>query len=150
MRASRCWWAPAYDRVTGSLERGVLARWRERLLADLGGVVLDVGAGTGANLPHLGCAAHVIAVEPDPMMRKQLSAKVSLAACPVEIVDGVAEALSCQDGSVDAVVFTSVLCTVKDVGGALSEAKRVLRPGGPVAVLEHVRGGHRLAAGKTE
>lgn len=145
MRASRCWWAPAYDRVTGSLERGVLAGWRERLLGDLGGVVLDVGAGTGANLPHLHGAMQVIAVEPDRVMRRQLTAKVPLAACPVKIVDGVAESLPCADASVDAVLFTSVLCTVKDVGRALSEVARVLRPGGSVVVLEHVRGSGRLA-----
>jgi SAM-dependent methyltransferase len=144
MRASRCWWAPAYDRVTGPLERGVLAGWRRRLLGPVGGVVLDVGAGTGANLPHLRRAAQVIAVEPDRIMRRQLTAKLPLASCPVEIVDAVAELLPCQDASVDAVLFTSVLCTVKDAGRALSEAWRVLRPGGLVVVLEHVRGSGRL------
>jgi ubiquinone/menaquinone biosynthesis C-methylase UbiE len=145
MRASHCWWAPAYDLVTGPLERGVLAGWRERLLGDLGGVVLDVGAGTGANLRYLQGATQVIAVEPDRAMRRQLTAKVPLAPCPVSVVDGVAESLPCADASVDEVVFTSVLCTVRDVGRALSEAGRVLRPGGSVVVLEHVRGTGRLA-----
>ena len=73
--------AALYDRMTGPLEQGVLGDRREGLLADLGGQVLDVGAGTGANLPHFRAASLVVAAEPDPAMRRRLAAK--LAGAPV-------------------------------------------------------------------
>ena len=69
--------AALYDRMTGPLEQGVLGARRSRLLADLAGQVLDVGAGTGANLPYLHSASRVVAAEPDPAMRRQMAAKLA-------------------------------------------------------------------------
>ena len=74
--------AALYDRMTGPLEQGVLAQRRAGLLADLGGQVLDVGAGTGANLPHFRAASRVVAAEPDPAMRSRLAAKLAGAPVP--------------------------------------------------------------------
>ena len=105
----------------------------------------DVGAGTGANLPHLRSASRVVAAEPDPEMRKRIAAKLAGAPVPAEITGDVAEALQEPDASLDALVFTQVLCTVSDPGRALAEARRVLRPGGRLIVLEHVRGSGSLA-----
>jgi ubiquinone/menaquinone biosynthesis C-methylase UbiE len=144
-RPPGCVWAPLYDRVTRPLERTVLAERRARLLNGLSGVILDVGAGTGANLEYFRGADRVIAAEPDPRMRRQLAAKLPAAAVPAGLLGARAESLPQADASVDAVVFTCVLCTVADVDRALAEARRVLKPTGQLVVLEHVRGTGRLA-----
>jgi ubiquinone/menaquinone biosynthesis C-methylase UbiE len=138
-------WGRAYDFVNAPLERAILAPRRARLLAGLTGVVLDVGAGTGANLPHFHSATRVIATEPSSGMSKRLAARRSSAPCAVELLHARAEILPLADASVDAVVFTCVLCSVDDVDRALAEARRALRPDGQLLVLEHVRGTDRLA-----
>jgi ubiquinone/menaquinone biosynthesis C-methylase UbiE len=137
--------AAVYDRMNRPLERSWLGERRARLLADLSGDVLDVGAGTGANLAHLRRAARVVATEPDPAMRKRLTGKLTEAHAPVEVADAPAESLPYPDASFDAVVYTLVLCTVADPDAALAEARRVLKPSGRLVVLEHVRGAGRLA-----
>ena len=138
-------YAALYDRMTGPLEQGVFGTRRSGLLAGLPGEVLDVGAGTGANLPHFRSASRVVAAEPDPAMRRRMAAKLPGAPVPVQLTGDAAEALRHPDASFDAVVFTLVLCTVTDPGRALAEARRVLRPGGRLIVLEHVRGSGSLA-----
>jgi ubiquinone/menaquinone biosynthesis C-methylase UbiE len=105
--------------------------------------VLDVGAGTCANLPHLRRAARVVATEPDPAMRRRLTEKADGTGAQVDAA--AAEALPYDDASFDAVLFTLVLCTVADPDRALAEARRVLRPDGRLIVLEHVRGTGGLA-----
>ena len=137
--------AAVYDKMTGPLERAVLGERRACLLAPLAGRVLDVGSGTGVNLRHYQQASRVVAAEPDPAMRNRLAAKVLTARVPVEVTSDPAEALRYADASFDAVVFTQVLCTVSDPDRALAEARRVLRPGGRLIVLEHVRGSGSLA-----
>ena len=137
--------AAAYDPLTRPLERAVLAEHRARLLAGLDGRVLDVGAGTGANLPYLGRASRVVAAEPDTAMRRRLAARLDQVAVPVEVTSDPAEQLRYPDASFDAVVFTLVLCSVASPDRALAEARRVLRPSGRLIVLEHVRGTGTLA-----
>jgi ubiquinone/menaquinone biosynthesis C-methylase UbiE len=137
--------AAVYDRVTSPLEHSVLGERRVRLLAGLGGEVLDVGAGTGANLPYLRQASRVVAAEPDTAMRKRLAARLARTAVPVEVTSDAAEKLRYPDASFDAVVFTLVLCSVASPDQALAEARRVLRPCGCLIILEHVRGTGRLA-----
>ncbi|MGW0519204.1 class I SAM-dependent methyltransferase [Crossiella sp. NPDC003009] len=137
--------AAVYDRMSRSLEDHVLAGRRNRLLAELTGVVLDVGAGTGVNLPYFRRAERVVATEPDPHMRKRLLPRRTSCPAPVDVLDSPAERLPLPDQSVHAVVFTLVLCTVADPARALAEAARVLVPGGSLVVLEHVRGDGSLA-----
>jgi len=137
--------AAAYDLMTRPLERAVLGEYRARLLAGLAGHVLDVGAGTGANLPYLRQASRVVAAEPDAAMRRRLAARLAQVAVPVELSSDPAERLRYADASFDAVVFTLVLCTVASPDRALAEARRVLRPSGRLIVLEHVRGTGTLA-----
>ncbi len=137
--------AAAYDRMTGPLERAVLGERRARLLAAVGGQVLEIGAGTGANIPHFQQASQVIAAEPDLAMRKRLTAKAAMARVPVEVTSDTAESLRHADVSFDAVVFTLVLCSVNSPDRALAEARRVLRPSGRLIVLEHVRGSGSLS-----
>jgi ubiquinone/menaquinone biosynthesis C-methylase UbiE len=138
-------WGRLYDCVNGPLERSILAPRRAGLLGELSGIIVDVGAGTGSNLAYFRSARRVIAAEPAAGMRRRLAARLASASCPVELLDARAESLPVADGSVDAVVFTCVLCSVADVDRSLAEARRALKPGGRLVVLEHVRGTGRLA-----
>lgn len=137
--------AATYDQLTAALERAILGERRSGLLGGVTGQVLDVGAGTGANIPHYLQASRVTAAEPDPAMRRRLAARAAAAHVPVTITSDAAEELRHPDASFDAVVFTLVLCTVADPARALAEARRVLRPGGRLLVLEHIRGTGGLA-----
>ncbi|MGH8884011.1 MAG: class I SAM-dependent methyltransferase [Egibacteraceae bacterium] len=145
MTTGHRWFAAAYDWLGAPLERGWLGERRERLLACATGAVLEIGAGTGANLPHYRGVARVVLAEPDPFMRAKLHPKLQAASVPVEVIPNPAEALGCPDSSVDTVVSTLVLCTVADVVASLAEIRRVLRPGARLLFLEHVRGEGRAA-----
>lgn len=134
-----------YDLLGRSAERGELGERRAALVGHLEGDVLEVGAGTGANLRHYRRASRVVALEPDASMARRLPPKVAEATVPVEVVAGSVERLPFADGSFDAVVSTFVLCSVEEPPRALAEVKRVLRPHGRFVVLEHVRGEGRLA-----
>lgn len=137
--------AALYDRMVAPMEREVFGARRAQLLAGLTGNVLDVGAGTGANLEYLLNASRVVAAEPDPAMRKRLEPKIESARVPVDVSGAPAEDLPFPDDSFDAVIFTLVLCTVSVPERALAEASRVLKPGGRLVLLEHVRGDGNLA-----
>jgi len=134
-----------YDFAGRRVEKGELGARRHELVAGLEGAVLEVGAGTGLNLPHYERATRVVAVEPDPGMAGRLRKRAPEASVPVEIVAGKAESLPFEDGTYDTVVATFVLCSVEDPQTALAEIHRVLRPGGGLVLLEHVRGRGRLA-----
>jgi ubiquinone/menaquinone biosynthesis C-methylase UbiE len=122
------------------VEQQTLGEWRRDLLGCLSGEVLEIGAGTGLNLPFYPSAVeHMILSEPDPHMRKKLREKLSQArATRVTVMDAAVDALPLPDASVDAVVATLVLCSVPDQRSALSEIHRVLRPSGQFVFLEHV------------
>jgi ubiquinone/menaquinone biosynthesis C-methylase UbiE len=134
--------ADGYDRVFAEVERTFLGPIRTRLVGQLTGRVAEIGAGTGANVRHYAAADHVTLVEPFPAMRTHLQRRLDgrQGGIPMEAVDGRAEALPFEDGSLDAVVSTLVLCSVADVERALTEVSRVLAPGGVFAYLEHSRG----------
>jgi ubiquinone/menaquinone biosynthesis C-methylase UbiE len=134
-----------YDFAGRRIEKGELGERRHELVGDLEGDVLEVGAGTGLNLPHYERANRVVAVEPDPSMAGRLRKRAPEAAVPVEIVAGTAEALPFDDESFATAVVTFVLCSVEDPQVALAEVRRVLEPGGRLVLLEHVRGEGRLA-----
>ncbi|ASR33889.1 SAM-dependent methyltransferase [Prauserella marina] len=143
MRTHRVF-AAVYDRTNASAERAFIGQRRAHLVGGLTGVVLDVGAGTGANFPHYRAADRIVATEPDPAMRAKLVAKLKTTSIPVDVSEATAESLPFDTASFDAVVCTFVLCTVTDPAAALAEIRRVLRPGGKLVVLEHVRGENRL------
>jgi ubiquinone/menaquinone biosynthesis C-methylase UbiE len=134
-----------YDLLGRGVERGEMGERRRELLSELEGEVLEIGAGTGFNLPHYERASRVVAVEPNASMAKQLQKRIAEAAVPVELRAGSAESLPFADESFDTAVLTFVLCSVKDPATALREVRRVLRPGGRLVVLEHVRGDGNLA-----
>src|SRR5688572_16212135 len=127
--------AAIYDRLMHATEEACLQSWRAELLRSLDGEVLEVGAGTGANLAHYPELRRLVLAEPDPFMRRRLAAR---APAGVEVADASLQALPFADGSFDAVVATLVLCSVADVGRALSEIRRVLRPRGRLFFIEHV------------
>lgn len=131
----------AYDTLMAPLERRLLAARRQRILAGLRGDVLEVGAGTGANLPWYGALTWLVLDEPSPGMRARLRTKLASAppSCPTDIVASPAEALPFPDETFDAVVTTLVLCSVRDLPLALREMHRVLKPGGTLRFIEHVR-----------
>ena len=145
-----------YDLLSRGAEKGEMGERREALLASVEGDVLEIGAGTGWNLPHYRAATRVVAVEPDASMAKRLPEKLAQASVPVEVVTAQAESLpfpdSAQaeslpfpDASFDAVVSTFVLCSVEDPSRVLAELRRVLRPEARLVLLEHVRGEGRTA-----
>lgn len=135
------WFAAFYQFSAAAMERGAVGRIRRELLAGLGGDVLEIGAGAGANFALYPEAARVIALEPDPHMLKRARDK---ARPNIEIRTGPAERLPFPDASFDAVVSTLVMCSVDDLPRSLAEARRVLRPAGALVFIEHVRGGSAL------
>jgi SAM-dependent methyltransferase len=126
-------------------ERAGLGERRRSLLAGLEGEVVEIGSGTGASLPYYEGASRVVAVEPDTSMAKRLPGRLQEAKVPIEVVSARAQALPFPDQSFDAAVAAFVLCSVEDQGAVLAEARRVLRPGGKLVLLEHVRGEGRIA-----
>lgn len=134
-----------YDRLCARQDDLGLATWRRALCGDLDGEVIELGAGTGLMFPHYPAAARVTAVEPDPTFARLAGPRVEAARATIAIAQGTAEALPFADGSRDAAVFGLVLCSVADPVRALTEVRRVLRPGGQVRLLEHVRSPRALA-----
>jgi ubiquinone/menaquinone biosynthesis C-methylase UbiE len=113
---------------------------RRELLAGAGGRVVEIGAGTGANLDLYPEGLGGLAlVEPDPHMTKQLRQKLAASPRSAEIVEAPAERMPFGDASFDTAVATLVLCTVPDPGRAVAELARVLKPGGRFLFIEHVR-----------
>jgi ubiquinone/menaquinone biosynthesis C-methylase UbiE len=124
-----------YDASLALFERLGLGRWRAWLAGGARGRTLDLGTGTGRNLPLLPGAARAIAVDPHP----DALSRARTRAPEVPLVVARAEALPFRDGAFDTVVCGLVLCSVEDPDAALAEIRRVLRPGGALRLLEHVR-----------
>jgi ubiquinone/menaquinone biosynthesis C-methylase UbiE len=134
------WFACLYGVLARVAEKGELCARRRALLASAEGRVLELGAGTGENFKHYPPqVTEVVAVEPDPHMRRQAARRIGEAAMAVELVDATGEDLPLEPSSFDTVVATLVLCSVDDPERTLSELRRVLRPGGQLMFLEHVR-----------
>jgi len=135
-----------YDRLLAGTEEAGMRERRREVLAQARGRTIDIGAGTGANLGLFpDDLERVVMAEPDPHMVKQLRPKLAASGLEIELVEAGAENLPFDDSSFDTVVFTLVLCTVPDPRAALAEAARVLKPGGQLLFIEHVRGKDGLA-----
>lgn len=124
--------------ILGEQHSREVESWKRSLFAPLAGTVIEIGPGTGANLPFFPPDITWIGVEPNRHMEPYLVEEAARLARPVRLEVGVAEQLPFADQSADAVVGTLVLCTVRDVPGALREILRVLRPGGRYVFIEHV------------
>jgi ubiquinone/menaquinone biosynthesis C-methylase UbiE len=132
--------AATYDRMSRKSEEAGLRALRQGLLADATGRVLEIGAGTGTNLPFYNRSIESLVVtEPEPPMLRRLQRTVREHAPLALVLRAPAEDLPFEDDSFDTVVSTLVLCGVDDQPRALREARRVLRPGGRLLFLEHVR-----------
>jgi SAM-dependent methyltransferase len=106
--------------------------------------VLEIGAGTGANLHHLAPGSRLFALEPSRRMHDRLRRRCAAAGIDATIVATGAESIPLPDESVDEVICSLVLCTVEDPDAVLSEVRRVLRPGGRFRFVEHVAAPGRL------
>jgi ubiquinone/menaquinone biosynthesis C-methylase UbiE len=139
--------ARAYLRVSAKAEERGVREHRRALLAGLAGMVCEVGAGQRLNFAHYpNAVTRVLAVEPEPTLRRHALDAAARAPIPVEVLDGAADALPLDDASCNAVVTSLVLCTVPDLPDALAEVRRVLRPGGDLRFYEHVRSALRPIA----
>jgi ubiquinone/menaquinone biosynthesis C-methylase UbiE len=117
-----------------------LARLRARVAAGLEGEVLEVGFGSGRNVPHYPTAVtRVRAVDPATVGRKLAARRVAASPTPVEYIGLDGQALPLDDTCVDHVLTTWTMCTIPDLDRALAEIRRVLRPGGTLHFLEHGR-----------
>jgi ubiquinone/menaquinone biosynthesis C-methylase UbiE len=132
--------AAIYDRAFKATEEAGLREMRREVLAEASGRTIDIGSGTGANLELYPTAvSELVLTEPDPHMRRKLQAKVGESEVDAEVASAPAEALPFEDSSFDTAAFTLVLCTAPDPRAALAEVARILRPGGKLLFLEHVR-----------
>jgi len=140
--------AAVYDRMTAGAEAAGLGAHREQLLRGARGRVLEIGAGTGANLPFYRDGVETITLaEPEAPMARRLAHRIREQSRTAEIVQAPAERLPFPDAEFDTAVSTLVLCTVPDQARALGELRRVLKPGGRLLFIEHVRSDEpRLAA----
>src|SRR5690349_236003 len=132
--------AAVYDRMSKGAEEAGLSDMRARVLAKAQGATLELGAGTGANLQHYpDTVTELVLTEPSEHMARRLRDKLAASGRGAEVVVAPAERLPFEDALFDTVAGTLVLCTADDAAAALREAVRVLRPGGQLLFLEHVR-----------
>jgi ubiquinone/menaquinone biosynthesis C-methylase UbiE len=151
MTVRKWFFAATYDRFMRKAEKAGLSEMRHRLLAGAAGDVLEIGGGTGANLSSYGTAVTSLTItEPDAAMFKRLQARAEADAPATTVLRAPAEDLPFEDGTFDTVVSTLVLCGVDDQPRALREIRRVLRPGGRLLFLEHVRSSDPAVAKKQD
>lgn len=132
--------AAMYDRMLARTEAAGLGAHREALLAAASGDVLEIGGGTGANLPfYNGEVSTLTVTEPEKPMIRRLQKKAEQCRPDTKLLRAPAEDLPFNDDSFGVAVSTLVLCTVDDQPRALRELRRVLRPGGKLLFIEHVR-----------
>jgi len=126
------------DRLDATMHR-LYGRRKQTLFAECcGDVVLEIGAGAGANLRYYPPSTNLIAVEPNPAMHARLRKRAAAAGVDVEIRGLPGEALDLSEAAVDTVVLTLVLCSVSDPAQVVREIRRVLKPGGKCLFVEHV------------
>lgn len=133
--------ARVYDRAVAATEEACFQAWRAELLADLSGTVVELGAGSGANLAHYPATVErLVVTEPEPLMLSQLRRRLDRVDGGIDVTVQRASAASLPlgDDEADAVVATLVLCSVPDQAAVLAEVRRILRPGGRFVFLEHV------------
>jgi ubiquinone/menaquinone biosynthesis C-methylase UbiE len=131
--------AGGYDRQMGFFDRVLFAGGREWACSHAEGDVLEIAIGTGRNLPHYPAGVKLTAIEFSPEMLAIARRRAQHLGAPVDLGLGDAQALEFDDGRFDTVLITFALCTIPDDREAAREALRVLRAGGRLVLLEHVR-----------
>jgi ubiquinone/menaquinone biosynthesis C-methylase UbiE len=138
--------APLYDSMEGLVERRY-RRWREQLWSLVRGPrVLEVGVGTGKNLPYHPASLEITAIDLSPKMLERARRRAALLGAKPDLQLGDVQSLEFADESFDEVVGTFVFCSVPDPVRGLSEVRRVLKPGGRLLLVEHVRAANALVA----
>jgi ubiquinone/menaquinone biosynthesis C-methylase UbiE len=136
---ARARFARMYLRSAASAEARGATDYRRRLLEELSGTVVEIGAGHGLNFPlYPPEVSEVVAIEPEPTLRRHAETAAKSASVPIRVLAGVADELPLEDASVDAAVASLVLCSVPDQQRALAEIRRVLRSDGELRFYEHV------------
>jgi SAM-dependent methyltransferase len=131
--------ARMYLKAAARADRRGATEHRRRLLRDLSGRVVEIGAGNGLNFGYYpATVTDVVAIEPEPTLRAIAQQAAARAPVPVSVRQGTADAVPLEDGEMDAAVASLVLCSVPDQARALAELHRVLRPGGELRFYEHV------------
>jgi SAM-dependent methyltransferase len=131
--------ARMYLKAAARADRRGATEHRRRLLRDLSGRVVEIGAGNGLNFAHYpATVTDVVAIEPEPTLRAIAQQAAARAPVPVSVRQDTADAVPLEDGEMDAAVASLVLCSVPDQARALAELHRVLRPGGELRFYEHV------------
>ena len=140
--------APGYDRTTAFLEPRLFAPARRWIADRVSGSTLEVGVGTGANLPYYADrVTDLTIVDVSPAMLRAASARAATVGVPVRVVQADAAHLGLPDASFDTVVCTFSMCCVVDELAVLRELARVLRPGGRLLMADHVESSARLGRG---
>ena len=122
-----------------SMRNGHLAAYRDRVVPAATGRVLEVGVGSGLNLPYYSAdVQQVIGLEPSPKLLN-MARHVGRRSFPVDLIEGSAEKIPLETATVDTVVTTWTLCTFPDVDRALLEMRRALKPSGRLLFVEHSR-----------
>ncbi len=131
--------AAVYDAVMWPVEKLWLRPLRQRLVSTACGRVLEIGIGTGANLPYYPTGVELISIDPNEDFLKRARWRAAAFGRSTTLLVGRAEELPFADQSFDTVIVSFVFCTVADPVRALCEVRRVLKPGGQLRLLEHVR-----------
>ncbi len=132
----------ALDAMAGQLH-AQHGKMKAAAIADMHGTIVEIGAGTGANMRYYNDGIRLIAVEPNPIMHPRLRAAAAEHGVDVEIRTLAGEAMDVADDEADHVVGTLVLCGVADPDQVVREVRRILRPGGTYLFVEHVVGTER-------
>ena len=135
-----------YDWIMGPADWLGLRKWRKWATSLPGSIILEIGVGTGLNMPHYLKECAVFAVDPAVEMLHRAAICSEKAAAGIHLIRGEAEFLPFPASVFDAAVGTLVFCTVDDQSRSLNELYRVLKPGAPVRLFEHVRLGGRAGA----
>lgn len=128
----------AFFRAMAPYLEGTLRGRKQRVFADLPRDVVEIGSGVGANLPYLPVGSTLIAVEPNRSMHQWLRSAAERRGIRLDLRERAAEQSGLADHSVDAVISSLVLCSVRDPAAVLGEVRRILRPGGTFRFVEHV------------
>lgn len=123
-----------------SMRQRNFAPYRARIIPKARGAVLEIGVGSGLNFPYYSRRVdQIVALDPSPRLLSRAERAASENWPPVELVEGSAEAIPLPDDSIDTVVTTWTLCSIPDIGRALREMRRVLKPDGRLLFVEHGR-----------
>ncbi len=137
--------AALFDLMETPVEAAIFKRLRERLWEDVGaGRVLEIGVGTGKNLPYHPGGARSVAADISPRMLMRAATRAQRLGRDVDLVLADAQHLPFRNGAFDAAADTFVFCSVPDPVAGLREARRVVRDGGRIHLLEHVRAPSRI------